>query len=181
LFTLGLIICFTLTGFHPFGSLSQLSQCQNDILNGCLQIPEVLVSPEFVHLISSLTRARTADRGDPNHLLGHPTFWTRTKNALFLCTTHGIMRTLPQKEFKAFNKQKTRIFCEKLKRHMPTGLLQKYTMKSREHYAKNDPNFVEELAALYDPYYDVGSYLRLVRNVFQHLIEYKDILPNSLE
>jgi hypothetical protein len=64
---------------------------------------------------------------------------------------------------------------------MHTGLLQKYTMKSSEHYAKNDPNFVEEHAALYDLYHDVGRYLRMVRNVFQHLIEYKDILPNSLE
>jgi hypothetical protein len=50
-----------------------------------------------------------------------------------------------------------------------------------EHYANNDPNYVEELAALYDPYSDVGRYLRLVRNIFQHLNEYKDILPNSLE
>jgi hypothetical protein len=64
---------------------------------------------------------------------------------------------------------------------MPTGLIQKYTMKSMEHYGNNDPNYVKESAALYGPYYDVGKYLRLVRNIFQHLIEYKDILPDSLE
>jgi hypothetical protein len=64
---------------------------------------------------------------------------------------------------------------------MPTGLIQKYTMKNMEHYGNNDPNYVKEPAALYDPYYDVGEYLKLVRNIFQHLIEYKDILPDSLE
>jgi hypothetical protein len=64
---------------------------------------------------------------------------------------------------------------------MPTGLLQIYTKKSMEHYANNDPNYVEEIVALYDPYSDVGRYLRLVRNIFQHLNEYKDILPNLLE
>jgi serine/threonine protein kinase len=88
LFTLGLIICFTLTGFHPFGSLRELIQCQNNIQKGDLQISEVLVSPEFVHLISSLTRAEAANRADPNHLLGHPTlFGQELRNLFFMHRT----------------------------------------------------------------------------------------------